>query len=428
MSTARITIPLDIPDVRVLQTQLTPEGEFIITIESTLNGTRCRCCGREIRKSHGQDDWVQVRHLPILGRPVYLRYRPKRYRCEMCKDRPTTTQLLNWHASNSSQTTLYDAYLLLQLVNATVEDVSLKEDLPYDVVLGVIERCIAAQVDWAQYTEIGTLGLDEIALKKGHRDFVVIATARLSNGRIAILGVLPNREKATVKTFLESIPPTLATTIHTLCTDMYEGYIQAVREVLPHVRIVIDRFHVAQKYRDAADTVRKQELKRLKRELPQAEYRQFKGTLWAFRKNQVDLTPEEQELLLRLFAYSPEMEAAHLLREELTTIFEQATSQSQAQEQIRDWQECVRHSGLSCFDDFLNTLDHWWHEITNYFVHRDSSGFVEGFNNKIKVLKRRCYGLLNVKHLFQRIFLDLEGYRLFSRSTTRYAAFHGKSQ
>ena len=332
MSTARITIPLDIPDVRVLQTQITEQGEFIVTVESTLSSARCHRCGREIRKFHGYDDWVTVRHLSILGQPVYLRYRPKRYRCEDCAGKPTTTQRLTWHEPNSPQTTAYDTHLLLHLVNATVDDVSIKERLPYDVVLGVIERRIAAQVDWARYTELGVLGLDEIALKKGHRDFVVVVTARLKDGRIAILGVLPDREKTTVTRFLKSIPASLRATIHTLCTDMYESYIQAVREALPTVRIVIDRFHVAQKYRDAADSVRKQELKRLKQELPKAEYQQLRGSLWAFRKNQADLQPEEQECLARLFAHSPALEAAYILREELTTIFEQAASIAQAQE------------------------------------------------------------------------------------------------
>jgi len=414
MSTAQITIPLDIPDIKVLQAKITERGEFIITVESTLSSAQCHPCGREIRKSHGHDDWVTVRHLPILGRPVYIRYRPRRYQCKGCAGHPTTTQQVAWHESNSPQTTAYDTHLLLQLVNSTVEDVSLKEQLAYDAVLGVIERRVENRVDWTRYTHLGVLGLDEIALKKGHRDFVVIVTARGPEGRIAILGVLADREKATVKQFLQGIPAPLAQTIHTLCTDMYEGYIQAVREVLSHVRIVIDRFHVAQKYRDAADSVRKRELKRLKQELPKAEYQQLKGSLWAFRKNQADLSPEEQERLARLFAYSPELQAAYILREELTTIFNQAQSLPEAQEQIRAWQECVRHSGLSCFDDFLNTLDRWWKEITNYFVHRDSSGFVEGLNNKIKVLKRRCYGLFNLGHLFQRIFLDLEGYRLFA--------------
>jgi transposase len=280
--------------------------------------------------------------------------------------------------------------------------------------LGVLERQIATAVDWTRYTGLGVLGLDEIALKKGHRDFVVIVSARLPEGRLALLGVLPNRDKETVKAFLASIPAELAATIQTVCTDMYEGYVNASREVLSHVHVVVDRFHVAEQYRAAADTVRKQELKRLKRELPQSDYRQLTGSLHAFRKNQADLRPDEQALLTRLFGHSVEIAAAHLLREELTAIFEQDLSPTQAQEQLRAWQERVRSSGLTCFDRFLLTLDHYWTEITNYFERRASSGFVEGLNNKIKVLKRRCYGLFNVSHLFQRIFLDLEGYRLFA--------------
>ena len=81
---------------------------------------------------------------------------------------------------------------------------------------------------------------------------------------------------------------------------------------------------------------------------------------------------------------------------------------------IKRWIISVAKSGLRCFDSFLNTLGRWWNEILNYFVARETSGFVEGFNNKIKVLKRRCYGITNVAHLFQRIYLDLEGYRLFA--------------
>ena len=56
----------------------------------------------------------------------------------------------------------------------------------------------------------------------------------------------------------------------------------------------------------------------------------------------------------------------------------------------------------------------WMDHILNYFFARETSGFVEGFNNKIKVLKRRSYGITNVAHLFQRIYLDIEGYRLFA--------------
>ncbi len=68
---------------------------------------------------------------------------------------------------------------------------------------------------------------------------------------------------------------------------------------------------------------------------------------------------------------------------------------------------CIKYAGY--FDKlfklfFLNT---------NYFLRRETSGFVEGLNNKIKVIKRRCYGIYDICRLFQHIWLDAEGRRLF---------------
>jgi transposase len=432
MTYPRISIPLDIPDVRVLDVQVSQNGDYVITIESTIKTAHCRRCGQVIGKFQGYDDWVTLRHLSILGHPVYLRYRPKRYCCLKCDGKPTTTQQVSWHKSNSPQTKTYEDHVLLQLVNATIEDVSVKERLGYDAVLGIVERRIAARVDWSQFRSLDVLGLDEIALKKGHRDFVVIVTARLANQRVVLLAVLPDREKDTVVQFLRSIPEALRKTIHTVCSDMYPGYINAVKEVLQQALVVIDRFHVAKLYREGADALRKQELKRLRQELPEAEYKQLKGSLWAFRKNKADLTPSEAELLARLFSHSSQLELAYTFREELTAIFELKLSKSEAQVKIQDWQGRVRGSSLTCFDSFLGTLDERMDEISNYFVNRHNSGYIEGLNNKLKVLKRRCYGLLNLDHLFQRISLDLEGYRLYGSrrclSTTTAWGYHGNSQ
>jgi transposase len=414
MSRAQVTVPLDIPDVRVIRSEINKVGDLIITIESIKKGTTCRRCGRWIDKFHGHDDWVTVRHLPVFGRPTYLRYRPKRYQCQVCEGHPTTTERLDWHEANSPHTFAFDDHLLLQLVGTTIEDVSLKEQVGYDAVLGALERRISAEVDWSALTALEVLGVDEIALKKGHRDFVTIVTARLAGERVVLLGVLPDRQKDSLVAFLRSIPVRLCQTIHTVCCDMYEGYSEAVREELPWAGIVADRFHVAEHYHRAADNLRKQELKRLKQELPPEVYESLKGSLWAFRKNPQDLQREERQVLKRLFRHAPGLKQAYDLREQLTAIFEQNISKAEAQRKIRAWIRRVKKSGLVCFDEFLKTLEHWWEEITHYFVDRASSGFVEGFNNKIKVLKRRCYGIYNLKHLFQRLYLDLEGYRLFT--------------
>ena len=414
MEKAQVTVQLDIPEVRVLKSELNKVGELTITVESTKETTVCRRCGRVIKKFHGYDKWVKVRYLPVFGHPTYLRYRPKRYRCEYCDGSPTTSQRLDWHEPNSPNTFAYEQHILLQLVNATVEDVSRKEQLAYDMILGIVDRHIRAEVDWSRYTTLSTLGMDEIALKKGHRDFVVIVTARLKNERIVLLGVLENRQKETVVEFLRSIPERLKRSIVSACCDMYEGFAEAIREELPDVRLVIDRFHVARAYRDGLDSLRKAEFKRLKRELPQQEYKALKGSMWALRKEKQDLTPEERKTLRRLFRLSPDLKTAYSLQNRLTAIFEEQLSLPAAKTKIKRWIVAVAKSRLRCFDRFINTLAGWWNEILNYFVERETSGFVEGFNNKIKVLKRRSYGMTNLKHLFQRIYLDLEGYRLFA--------------
>src|SRR5512143_3518090 len=76
-----IQLPLDIPDVEVLATEFRPDGALLIKVESTRQGACCSRCGRETHHFHGYDRPIQVRHLPILERQVYLEIRPKRYRC-----------------------------------------------------------------------------------------------------------------------------------------------------------------------------------------------------------------------------------------------------------------------------------------------------------------------------------------------------------
>jgi transposase len=81
---------------------------------------------------------------------------------------------------------------------------------------------------------------------------------------------------------------------------------------------------------------------------------------------------------------------------------------------IQGWIDEVKRSGLNCFDKFIDTLKEHMEIVTNYFTHRSNSGWVEGLKNKIKVLKRRCYGITNPISLFRRIWLDLSGYEAFA--------------
>lgn len=256
-----ISLPLDIPHVDVLSVEMNERGDYIITVESTQIGTICQHCGRKITKSNGHGRWIELRHLPILGHRVYIRLRPKRYECARC-DGKTTTQTLEWYETKSPHTKAYDHHLMLQLVNSTVEDVSRKEDVGYDAVEGAIERRVHTAVNWDEFDELGVIGIDEIAMTKGRGNYVALITTRQADGHVAVLAVLPDRKKETVRQFLEAIPQRLRRTMETACTDMWEGYVNAVKEFAEahpevSIEVVVDRYHVAKTYRECVDRVRK---------------------------------------------------------------------------------------------------------------------------------------------------------------------------
>ena len=71
----------------------------------------------------------------------------------------------------------------------------MREAIGYDAVLGAMKRQIKTEIDWSEIEELGTIGIDEIALKKGHSNYVAIVTARSSNGQSRVLTVLPDRKK-----------------------------------------------------------------------------------------------------------------------------------------------------------------------------------------------------------------------------------------
>src|SRR3979490_2171325 len=142
-----------------------------------------------------------------------MHLRPKRYQCLHCDGNSTTTQTLAWYTPRSSFTKSYEKQILLSMVNSTVQDTSIKEDIGYEAIMGIIDRSIEREITWEDVPRFEVIGLDEISLKKGHRDFVAIITGRMETETV-ILGVLPDRQQATVKGFLCGIPQHIRQTIH----------------------------------------------------------------------------------------------------------------------------------------------------------------------------------------------------------------------
>lgn len=192
---ARISVPLDIPQVDVLSTKHNRNGEFIIHVESRQETIQCGVCQQAIPCNYGHGQAIRLRHLPILGQETYVVIRPRRGKCPTCLHNPTTTQVLDWYAQRSPHTCAYDQYLMKQLIGSTVADVSLKENIGYDAVLGALQRQVNGEVNWDEIKNLGTIGIDEIAHKKGHKSYRAVITARQDDGTVIILAVLDNRKK-----------------------------------------------------------------------------------------------------------------------------------------------------------------------------------------------------------------------------------------
>lgn len=235
--------------------------------------------------------------------------------------------------------------------------------------------------------------------------------------KVRILGVLNGREKSTVKAFLKKIPPRLKRKIQGYCCDMNEGYINAAMDVLPSVPIIIDRFHVAKLYRKCLVKLRQSELIRLRQKLSKKRYEKLKIAISVLRRNVELVSKSDRQELEKLFVYSPKLRTGYRLCRKLTSIYNSNIGRRQARTQINHWISKVEASGLPCFNSFIKTLNKYKTQIIQYFNGRYTSGFVEGFNNKIKVIKRRCYGIFDENSLFRRIFLDTEGYDIFLNRT-----------
>jgi len=167
-------------------------------------------------------------------------------------------------------------------------------------------------------------------------------------------------------------------------------------------------------------TLRKAELVRFRKTLTNEEYAQLKPAIALLRKQKDYFTETEKPIVEKLFLLSPKLKVAYQFSRELSGIFDSHITPDLAKEKMVDWITEVTNSDLTCFNSFIRTLTKFQEQITNYFIERNNSGFVEGFNNRVKVLKRRCYGLSSATKLFQRLLIDTLGMARFAPGSAAF--------
>jgi len=391
-----LTELMDLSDFRVVGYELyEPEHRLILLCEVVHQAAICPDCGRLSTAIHEYKPQM-IRDRSALGWECYLDYVRRRFKCHACR-KPFTEQL--GAVSLGRYTVRYEHYLFEQYRQSSIAEMAYQEELGYKAAQGIFYRQAEARVGQAPQPPIRRLGVDEISLKKGHGQFMLVLS---DLDRQCVIATLEDRHMERLEGWFEGLSEAQRQAIVEVSMDMWSPYRSAVERHLPQAEIVADRFHVVQNLNRAVTKARRD----IQRQADEDKKAALKGSRWVLVKNQADLSEKEQAKLDLLYQTSPELKQLHQLKEAFRDIFETDQTRQQATLSLADWMEKVRATNLNALDAFLKTLDNWGQQILNYFNQRTSQGFVEGMNNRIKLIMRRGFGYRNFDRFSLRILIE----------------------
>lgn len=401
MSLQELTKLLNIPSVRVVGYEIQQE-QIEISCEPQKHSAICPVCG--VRSSHGHGHKsIRVRDLSCFGRPVHLVIPRRRFKCKPCDK--AFTERLSFMEFGTRFTSRYGQYIYEQCNERSFTAVAKQEAVSDTIVEktyhAYASSCVAHQ---GRPKKIRVLGIDEISMHKGHRDFVCVIT---DIDRKQVIEVLQDRLKESLVAYFKGLAPSVRRSLRYVSIDMWEGYYQAATEVFGNqVKIVVDRFHVMKNLNGSLTKCRRE----IQRDMSQEDRDELKGLRWVLVKNECNLNDEEKAKLKAMYTKCPELKTCHKLKEDFRRIFENETSRSKAKAKLDAWKQRVKRTQLKSFDSFLVTLDNWEEWILNYFSSgKVTNGVVEGINNKLKLIKRRAYGYRNNDHFRERVLVECSG-------------------
>ena len=381
-----LTQLLAIPNYTVVGVEMT-EDTITLSIESTLEGRKCPRCGRYCADLHENHPRV-VRDLPISGKICYLRFVRRRFFCPVC-NKPFS-EPLGFVQEHRDYTNRYQEQIFHQVRENNITSVQRFEDLTYDQIESIFLTEARERIPANPFANLKRLGIDEISLRKGKQDFVLVLT---NLDTAEVVDVLEKRTQGKLRARLGQLTEQERSQIAEVAIDMWEPYCNVCEELLPNAIITVDRFHVAKAVNE--------ELKKLKNQEKQQQPQVIKGAHYPLLKNQENLTHTQQEKLDQVYETCSTLRMAHRLKECLRHIFEYPSTKEKAIQRLQKWSRIAEREHL--FPKFRKTLSNWMDKIANYFQHRTTSAMVEGINNKIKLIKRRAFGFRNFQNFRLRV-------------------------
>ena len=370
---------LNLPKVNIRNVIQEGKQAFLI-LSCQEEEVKCNYCGSLTDELH-QTNSVLVRDLSISGQMVYLKVPRRKFYCKDCQR--FFTENLEFMEARRKYTVRYEEYIYGRVNVSSVEQVGREESLSWDQVNGIYQRqCEAKKKDWQG---VKHLGMDEIAKRKGHQNFVTVL-GDIEKGEL--IEVIDSHQQDKIIEVLMEKELEVREGVEQVSVDMWGGFPKVIEKVFPNAVIVTDRFHVMKALNEELNKIRKQTKLNVK----------IKGEKWLLLKNKEDLKEEELEKLELVLKQSARLRKAYEYKESFREIYEKVNDKEEGRLKFTEWLENAK----SIYTDVISTIRRNLDSICNYFLSRTTNGAMEGINNRLKLIKRQAYGFMNFDNMRNR--------------------------
>ena len=379
---------LNLEGVRVIDYRIIEGIGIILSLEKTKKEVVCPSCGQTTELLH-QNNFQTVRDLSFGQQPVYLKINRRRMRCPHCQNK--FTEELDFVRRKRIYTKRFVEKIIEEVLNSDIKNVAKRNDLREQEIETMLKD-LGSDLVTEKPKNLNKLGIDEIAVVKGQRNYYVIL---VDLEKKKVIGMIEKRTKKEIIEYLEAWGKKVLSKIQEVSIDLWKTYKSIAEELMPQAEIVADRFHVMKQVTDELDSARrkiKRETEKIKSKSKKSKILSgLKKSKYVLLKNEKDLNEAEQEKLKEVEKVAPSLTKMHALKEKIRDIFESSKDWSEGLLEIADWLKDVS----KYFPKSFGTIKRWIGEIIAYFDEGTTQGIVEGINNKLKLIKRRAFGFRN---------------------------------
>src|SRR5690625_174157 len=381
---------LNLPNFKILDMKES-EYDYRFLVESTaLSPSHCPKCATVANLyKHGKKQQLFF-DLPMHAKRVGIYVNRQRFKCRDCNETffenltdMDTNRLINWIQEASLEKTF----------TSVADDIGVDEKTVRNIFNDYVAE-LEAQTD---FRTPKWLGIDEIHLLKNYRCVITDVENK------SVIDILRKRNKDTIISYLSKLQD--IDKIELVAMDMWNPYKSAVNTVIPHAKIVIDKFHVVKLANEALEKIRKANRKNITAK----ERRQLMRDRYVLLTRSKDLIDFDDQIKLQVWTQNfPLLGQAYELKEQFFDIYE-AESINNAYKLYQNWLSNVPKELMTYFEDLIKAMNNWEEEIFNYFDSPITNAYTESLNRLIKTMNHvgRGYSFeaLRAKILFT------QGYR-----------------